>query len=40
MWLPVQTWLPNIDHHFECCDLLQRGIVHDGTDQAAAMIMT
>ena len=27
--------VPFADNRFDCCDLLQRGVIHDGTDKAS-----
>ena len=42
MWFYVQTWdmAPFSDNGFDCCDLLQRNVIHHETIKAAAVIGT
>ena len=38
MLLYVQTWLPLLDNHFDCCDLLRRRVIHFGARKGVATI--
>ena len=38
MWFYVQMWLPILSSRFDCCDLLQRSVIHHGAHKASMTI--